>query len=135
VTSPTARTLKLLRQQGHVAEVVEKWIPRLNIRRDLFHCLDLIAVHPALPGVLGVQTTSKANLAARVEKVRQQPEIAVWLRAGNRVECWGWFRRGERWDVERVEIRAEDLRPALLTPRRRGRRDRKRERQGTLFGE
>jgi hypothetical protein len=133
MSSPTRRTLILLRQQGYLAEVVERWVPGANVRRDLFHCIDVVAVHPALSGTLGVQCTTKTNLAARVEKVRQQSEIAIWLRAGNRLECWGWYRRARKWDVERVEIKAEDLQPVLLTPRRRPRRPRKGERQRGLF--
>jgi hypothetical protein len=118
---------------GFVAEVVERWISAAGVRRDLFHAFDVVAVHPCLPGVLGIQTTSKANLATRVEKVRRQPEVSTWLKAGNRAECWGWFKENGKWAVERIEIKAGDLEPVLLTPRRRSRRQRRGERQGDLF--
>jgi hypothetical protein len=130
--TPMARTLKLLRQQGFVADVVERWIPHAGIKRDLFGCLDVVAVHPALPGVLGVQTTTRGNAAARLHKIRQQGEIAVWLRAGNRVEVWGWERRGHRWCAHRFEVKAGDI-VVLITPRRRPRRQRRGERQRSLF--
>ncbi len=32
--TPTARSLALLRRSGYLAAVVEKWIPRINRRRD-----------------------------------------------------------------------------------------------------
>ncbi len=131
--TPTVRTLARLRQMGYVADVVERWLPRVGVRRDLFHCIDIVAVHPAIEGVLGVQCTSKPNLAARVGKVRQQPEVAIWLKASNRIEVWGWHKRNGRWDAERIEVLAGDLQPAILTPRRRPGRKRRGERQGELF--
>jgi hypothetical protein len=102
--------------------VVERWLPRVNLRKDLFGCIDLLAMRRGEPGIVGVQATSASNLAAGVKKARQQPELGTWLACGNRFDCWGWARRGRRWHVGRVAIRGEDLAPVLLTaaPRRRG---------------
>jgi hypothetical protein len=33
--SPTARTLALLRREGYIASSVERFLPRVNRRRDL----------------------------------------------------------------------------------------------------
>jgi hypothetical protein len=63
VTTPTSRSLELLRSLGFVAGVVERWLPRVNLRRELFHCIDLIAVHARDRIVLGVQTASIANIS------------------------------------------------------------------------
>jgi hypothetical protein len=41
--TPMARTLAFLRGCGHAADVVERWLPRVNVRRDLFHCIDIVA--------------------------------------------------------------------------------------------
>jgi hypothetical protein len=128
--SPTARTLKLLRDSGFVAAVVEKWLPHVNRRRDLFGFADLLAVHRVERGVLLVQATTKANVAARLKKARSKPELSVWLRNGGRFEVWGWYRDAGRWQVKRVEVRGDELRDVILEgPRRR----RRREQQPELF--
>ena len=131
--SPTRRTLELLRASGYVADVCERWLPRVNRRRDLFHAADVIAVRPAAREILLVQCTSRANLSARVRKVRARFEVAAWLKAGGAFECWGWFESSTgRWDVSRIALRPDDVQ-VDLTPRR-GRRARKGERQRELFG-
>jgi hypothetical protein len=132
-SSPSARSLRLLRQQGHIADVVERWLPRIARKRDLFGFGDIVAVHPALSGALIVQATTKAHVADRVAKARSRAELAVWLRAGGRFQVWGWFKVNGRWKVRRVEVQAEDLQPVLIDHRRPPRRQRKGERQRDLF--
>src|SRR5208282_1305404 len=129
--TPTARSLALLRRSGYVADVVERWIPGANVRRDLFGCIDVLAVRPAARAILAVQATTSDHLAHRLDKARKLPALAAWLRAGGAFEVWGWARRGKRWHVRRVAVRSEDLAAVVLEapPRRR-----KGERQGELFG-
>lgn len=86
--SPTARTLAELRKQGFEAAVVESWNHITKTRRDLFGHLDLLAIRPG--ETLGVQATSGSNVAARVKKIQAEPRAVVWLKAGNRLEVWGW---------------------------------------------
>jgi hypothetical protein len=119
--TPTARSLKLLRDTGHVAGVVERWLPHANKRSDLFGFGDILAVHRVEPGVLLVQSTTLGNIAARVAKAKARPELAVWLRSG-RFECWGWYLRNGRWQVKRVEVRGADLAGVVLEGPRRRRR-------------
>jgi hypothetical protein len=107
--TPTARTLACLRRNGYAAAAVERWLPGVGRRRDLFGCIDLVAVRQGVPGVLGVQATTTANLSARVRKAQGRAELRTWLAAGNGFECWGWERRNGRWHVRRVEIRAGEL--------------------------
>jgi hypothetical protein len=38
--TPTARTMSALREAGYTPAVVERWLPRLNIRQDLFGCIE-----------------------------------------------------------------------------------------------
>jgi hypothetical protein len=121
--SPTARSLKLLRDSGFVVAVVEKWLPHVNRRRDLFGFADLLAVHRVERGVLLVQATTKANVAARLTKAKAKPELAVWLRNGGRFEVWGWYQDAGRWQVKRVEVRGDDLRDVVLEAPRRRRRE------------
>jgi hypothetical protein len=122
VSSPTFRTLQRLRQLGYVAEACERWLPRANVRRDLFHVADVIGVHAIRREVLLIQATTLSNLPARVKKVRGQVELQILLRAGLAVQCWGWFERGGKWEPRVVEIRAGDLDAVPVTPARRRQR-------------
>jgi hypothetical protein len=121
-----------LRASGYTAEVVERWLPWANVRRDFLQCIDILAIRRGEPGVLGVQATSGSNLSARLAKAKGKPGLRVWLAAGNRFECWGWQRRNGRWTVRLVEVKGEDLTGVLVEapPSRRRRRG---ERQQELF--
>jgi hypothetical protein len=127
MSSPTSRSLALLRRCGYLCEVCETWVPRANVRRDLFHVADVIGVHAIRREVLLIQATSLSNLPARVKKVRGQVELPALLRAGLTIECWGWYERGGRWKVKRVALTGQNLEAINLTPRpKRGRRDQQR---------
>ena len=112
-SSPTARTLALLRKEGYVAQVVERWVPQARKRVDLFGCVDVLAMRATDKGVLGVQATSASNLAARVTKALAEPRLLTWLSAGNRFLLHGWALKGKAgarklWQVNVREIRRED---------------------------
>ncbi len=133
--SPTARTLDLLRRRGYVAEVVERWLARIERRKDFLGCVDIVAAKAGEP-VLAVQATSLANVSARLKKAGRAPALRAWLATEHATfQVWGWCRRGGRWAVKIVELRSEDLEPVVLQAPRRRRRLRKGERQGVLFGE
>ena len=95
--SPTQRTLAALRKDGWTAEVVERWIPGANIRRDLFGFGDILAMHPD-HGILMVQATSTPHVRDRIAKLLAVPTLLRWLQASphNHVEVWGWAKRGAR---------------------------------------
>ena len=79
--TPTKLTLRHLRAEGWpLVEVVERWNPQARIRQDLFGFIDVLAVGPR--GVLAVQTTSAANVAARVRKIAEHDNVAAVREAG-----------------------------------------------------
>jgi len=80
---------------GYTAEVVERWIPRTKTRRDLFGCIDIVAVHE-YHGILGVQATTTGNMSARIKKSMAEPRLYAWLLAGGKFAVWGWAKRGPR---------------------------------------
>ncbi|MEK9208274.1 MAG: hypothetical protein AAB922_07330, partial [Patescibacteria group bacterium] len=90
MTSPTARSLALLRKEGWTAQVVERFNQFAMVRVDLFHGIDVIAIKPDESGCFGVQATSGSNTTARVKKLIKIPELKVWVDAGNRLEVWSW---------------------------------------------
>jgi hypothetical protein len=105
--SPTARSLAWLRAQGFLPAVVEKWNPGARVRQDLFGFLDIIALRPGRPGLLGVQVTTVAHQADRMKKARACAAYPLWM-ASNDFVVHGWAKRGPRgqrkvWTL--VEVR------------------------------
>jgi hypothetical protein len=107
--TPTARTLALLRREGFIAAPVERWLPAVGRRCDVWGFGDVLAANPAARVVLIVQATTADHVAARLAKARGRAELAAWLSAGGAFEVHGWRRLGRRWNVRRVAVRTEDL--------------------------
>ena len=94
--TPTARSLKLLRDRQWLAAVVEHWNPYARVRHDLFGFIDIVAINPGQDGVLGIQATTTDNQASRMKKIEHEPRALIWIQAGNRVAVWGWAKQGAR---------------------------------------
>lgn len=104
--SPTQRSLADLRKNGWIAEVVERWIPGANIRKDLFGFVDIVAVRDGEKPLL-VQTTSRSNVSARLKKIAAA-EILPLLLSNFRVEVHGWAKNSKgRWEVRVVNVEAQ----------------------------
>lgn len=97
--SPTALTLRKLRDDGWTVEVVEKWNPHARIRQDLYGFVDVLAVGP--DGTLAIQATSASNVAARVRKIADHANIAAVREAGWQVRVWGWAKKSGVWTLTR----------------------------------
>jgi hypothetical protein len=93
--SPTQLSLKKLRADGYIAEVVEKWIPGANIRKDLFGFIDIVAIRDG--ETLGVQTTSKSNMSARIRKIEDSDFISAIRKANWTIKVHGWHKADNRW--------------------------------------
>lgn len=88
--SPTAQALKALRAQGYDVEKVEQRlpIPGKFVTRDLFQCIDLIAMKPGQP-LRAIQVTSRTNVNARMTKATLGGKAIIWVSTGNSFEIWG----------------------------------------------
>ena len=109
MTSPTARSLDLLRKEGYLAAVVERFNQFSMKRIDLYGVIDICAIRADQPGVWGIQATSTANLSSRVKKALEEPTLKVWLQAKNRFSCWGWAKRGKQgerklWTLRQINF-------------------------------
>lgn len=111
MSSPTQRTIKALKELGFTCQIVEYWSPFAKRRIDLFNCIDIVAVKEGV-GIIGVQTTSADNHSARMNKARETPAIAEWLRAGARFEVWSWGVKGARGKRKLWTLRREELKGA-----------------------
>jgi hypothetical protein len=121
MTSPTQRSLTLLRRSGYTSAVVEKWISHAIRRRDLFGFAEVLAVHPVRREVVLVQVTTADHLAHRLAKVRAAGELPGLLAAGCKVYLHGWRRVAKRWRVRVIEVEAADAVAGVAGPPRRGR--------------
>jgi len=103
--SPTSRTLAELRKRGFpLVDVVERWIPGANIRRDLFGIVDVLAVD-ANGSVTAVQATSGANVSARVAKIVASDALHVLRLAGWRILVFGWRKNAKgRYVLREVDL-------------------------------
>jgi hypothetical protein len=95
VSSPTQRSLKLLRNAGYICHIVEKYNSFTRTRSDVYGFGDILACKASQNGSYLVQTTSRANLNARINKIMAIPEAVIWLRAGNGILVHGWSKMGK----------------------------------------
>lgn len=100
MSSNNVRSKKLLESSGWTVWKAERWNPYSRRTEDAFSIFDLLCIHPAYKGVMGVQTTSKANMSARAKKIRGSVSGQIWRTSENRTEVHGWFKKSNRWQVK-----------------------------------
>mgnify|MGYP000403390693 CR=1 FL=1 len=103
--SPTQLTLKALRSLGWHAQVVERYIAPIKIRKDLFGFIDILSFDgfearlpsPNSRGVLGVQACRGKHVEDRWRKAKDLMEFADWISSPyRRFQIWGWRKMGAR---------------------------------------
>lgn len=94
--SPTARSLALLRKDGWIAEVVERYNSFSRKRTDFIGVIDILSFKPSEKGALGIQATSDGNGTARISKAMQEPKLKAWLQSGGLFQVWSWGKHGKR---------------------------------------
>ena len=114
MTSPTKRCIALLKKEGAISQVVERWNAFAGVRQDLFGFADILAM-TSKRELLAIQTTSGSAHASHRIKILNEPRALLWLKCGNRIEIWSWSKRGPRgckkvWTVRRDEITIKDYR-------------------------
>lgn len=109
--TPTQRSLAHLRSLGYLAEVVERFNWHTKRRHDLWGCVDILAIRSG--EVVGVQTTSGSNVAARIDKIRELGILEALQSAGIRICVHGWAKRKPRgtkralWTLREVWLTTE----------------------------
>lgn len=102
-TSPTQRSLKLLRDDGYYAEIVEHWNTFSRRRNDMFGFADIFCIHEKTGDTKVVQTTSASNMSARINKIAGHENLAIVRKAGFGIEVHGWRKSREGKWICRVE--------------------------------
>lgn len=122
--TPTARTLAECRKRGWPAYVCEKWIQAVKRRIDAFGFGDLLVLD-GQPGALLIQATGETasgNVSTRVTKIRTECADAAraWLAAGNRIQVWGWGKRGAAGKRKLWTLREVPVTLAVIDPPEEG---------------
>jgi hypothetical protein len=84
------RSLRWYEAQGCTVDIVEKFIPHTNIKKDLFGMFDLLVIFPDSPKELGVQVTSRAHITDRIKKLKAEPRLRVWCQGHRQAVVHGW---------------------------------------------
>jgi hypothetical protein len=87
-TSPTQRSLKMLRDEGWICAITEHWNPFAHIRQDLYGFIDILAIREGQ--MLAVQTTSNPHATEREKKVRDNPAYKILISTGCDIDIHGW---------------------------------------------
>lgn len=138
--TPTARALAECKARGWLACVVEKWIPQTRQRKDAFGFGDLLVLD-GKRGALLLQVTSDngGDMARRATKIRGEcgKAASAWLAAGNRIQVWGYGKRGPRgkrkvWTLREMEIESWDTTSGEIPPMPNGTGSSKSARSGAV---
>lgn len=89
--SPSALTAEMLKRDGWIVETVERFIPGVNIRKDLLGFIDQLCFKDG--EVLAVQSTSWSNVSSRVTKITDSEHLPMVRKLGWAVHVVGW-----KWD-------------------------------------
>lgn len=106
--TPTAKAIQELRAQGYDAEKVEQRlpIPGRFVTRDLFQCIDVIAMKPGAP-LRGIQVTTRDHVNHRMVKAEASRKARIWVSTGNSFEIWGYGGKKTTKRVVRLAINGD----------------------------
>ncbi|MCF6766159.1 hypothetical protein L3V82_10280 [Thiotrichales bacterium 19S3-7] len=102
MTNYNQLALKELKANEYSCQVVERWCGFSKRKHDLFGIIDVLAVGNS--ETLGIQITSRNNIASRIKKIADSDVINDLRKAGWRIEVWGYDKPKHRWRLKRVDI-------------------------------
>lgn len=102
------RVKRDLENQGYTFALTEHYNFFSGRRNDLFGIFDGIAIHPDIPGVLGLQWTDSTSGSSHRRKIFENPIHETWLKSGNRIEMW-LFKSEDHGKTIRYNIAKESI--------------------------
>lgn len=120
MSSPTQRSLALLRKQWPLVAITEHYNAFSRMRHDLFGFVDVLCCRQ--DSILAVQTTSGANVSARMAKIALLPSVVYWLsNPACRLVIHGWAKRGAKgkrklWECREVEVVLNETNCPVIKP-------------------
>lgn len=89
--SATQRTLRYIRAQGGLCDIVERFNPyggKFGVRHDLFNIIDIIMLDPT-EGIVGIQSCGQ-SFAEHDRKILESEYAVEWLKAGGKLRLVSW---------------------------------------------
>jgi hypothetical protein len=111
--------MERFRKAGGTIDVTERYNKFSGRRHDLFGYADLEGLLPLPNGnvaVFHIQACHGRDVSKRRAKIEAAPAALLAVRAGIRVEIWGWEVRDYRVGRRRVVLRRERYLPAAAFP-------------------
>lgn len=102
MSSPTQRSLEVMRERGYTVAGTEQWNPHARVRQDLYGFIDVLCLKEG--EIVGVQATSDSNLASRITKISEHEHVGAVRRAGIRILAHGWKKVRGRWRLREVDV-------------------------------
>jgi len=118
--TPTARSIKKLRDDGYFVDTVERWMRfpdknkkscstckrpyMIQMRKDYCGFADLIAFKPGV-GFLAIQATDDTNVSHRVAKIKDMEAVHGFIAAGGVVSVHGWGKKGAKCKRKTYQLR------------------------------
>jgi hypothetical protein len=103
LSSLNQRTIALFTERGYSCTVVESYNSFTKRKKDLFGIFDVLAV--GNQETVGIQITSKSNMAARMRKIQESEYLPEIIRSGWRVVVIGWYKKPNgRYDYKEFEF-------------------------------
>lgn len=97
MTSPAERTIAELKRREYTAHKVEHWNMFAKIRQDFGGFADFLAYKEGEVGVLAINCClDNGEVQSHVNKYKTMANVQTWLKANNKMEVWGWGKRGDR---------------------------------------
>jgi hypothetical protein len=83
---------------GYHADVTQRW--KGVVRHDLFHLIDIIALPPMIPIVMGIQATTKEKRTHHITQMMQNPMLPNLLGRGMYIQLWAWAKADKGFSCE-----------------------------------
>lgn len=104
-TPLTYRSMKMLRESGWCVDKTEQYIHQARRKKDLYGIIDVLAVRGET--TMGVQVTSRGEIARRKRKILDSPAFPLLIEAGWKIVIHGWDKYDSRWRCKVVRVRPE----------------------------
>ncbi len=117
--SATQRTLRLLRGEGRICGIVERYntfVGKFGIRQDFLGFIDIISLD-SKRGIIAIQSCGTSFATHKKKILEDCTDNAIeWLKCGGRIELIGWrklkLKRGGkamRWTPRIEEITLDNF--------------------------
>ena len=126
MSSPMQQSLKMLREAGWHAEIVEYFHAFGKVKIDFCNFADIIFFRDG-DGIHACQVFGRKEFAPHKKKILAEPRALIWLKAGGRILLHGWDQRqeGKRkvWRCKAIELTQKHFKKPIIAPQKNVKKD------------